>query len=105
MERVWPLLAIYAVFDCFQYIASGGIRAAGKQGLAALVTWLSYCLVAVLASWLSAFKFEKGLMGVWIGPTLALALNSLLYVLIWLQLDWESLISEAALQRAHDKAN
>ena len=67
--------------------------------MAALVTWVSYGVIALLASWLAAFKFELGLVGIWIGPTLALLFNSALYILIWLRIDWKSLISEAELQR------
>ena len=57
----------------------------------------------MVASWLSAFKFELGLAGLWIGPVLALFVNSALYIIIWLRIDWNSLISEAELQREQDK--
>ena len=30
LEEVWPVILAYAFFDCLQYVASGGIRAAGK---------------------------------------------------------------------------
>mmetsp|Transcript_33491 Transcript_33491/g.41339 ORF Transcript_33491/g.41339 Transcript_33491/m.41339 type:complete len:115 (+) Transcript_33491:745-1089(+) len=88
LERVWPVILIYAFFDVLQTIASGGIRAAGKQSRAALVTWLGYAVFSVLASWLCAFKFEMGLLGLWIGPTVAVTFLFFAYLVIWMCIDW-----------------
>ena len=94
LEKVWPVMAIYAFINVFEYMASGGIRAAGKQGLAALVTWISYGVFAVSISWLSVFKLELGLTGIWIGPTCALPINLVAYLVIWARMDWPKIFDQ-----------
>ena len=61
LEEVWPVILAYAFFDCPQYVASGGLRAAGKQGLAALVTWIAYAVIALFTMWLLTSKTDLGL--------------------------------------------
>ena len=104
LEKVWPLLGIYAILDCLQYTAAGGIRAAGKQGLAAISTWITYGVLALLISWVAAFKMDLGLSGIWIGPMFALLLNFGAYVIIWVRIDWETLFAASEAQREKDKS-
>ena len=61
LDSVWPVILVYAFFDVPQYVASGGLRAAGKQGLAALVTWIAYAGIAFLTSWLITRNTDLGL--------------------------------------------
>ena len=92
LERVWPVITVYALFDVLQYVTSGGIRAAGKQGHAAVLTWVSYCGITFPLAWAAAFPLDLGLTGIWIGLTSAILLNFLGYVVIWSCMDWKSLI-------------
>ena len=61
LEEVWPVILAYAFLDCPQYVASGGIRAAGKQGIAALITWIAYAGIALLTNRLLSSKTDLGL--------------------------------------------
>ncbi|MEE2785911.1 MAG: MATE family efflux transporter [Myxococcota bacterium] len=57
---------IMAVTDAF----AGGLRGAGDTKSPMIVALIGPVLVRVAASWLFAFEFELGLVGIWLGSTL-----------------------------------
>ena len=63
--------------------------------MAAIVTWVSYAVCALLISYTCAVRFDMGLVGIWIGPTFAVAFNFFIYLVIWAKMDWSELIDEA----------
>jgi hypothetical protein len=44
-----------------------------------------------------AFSFELGIAGIWVGPTVACAFNTVAYLVIYKKIDWVSLIERAAM--------
>jgi len=43
-----------------------------------------------------AFRLEFGIAGIWVGPTVACAFNTVSYLVIYERIDWVSLIERAA---------
>lgn len=43
-----------------------------------------------------------GLVGIWIGPTFAVAFNFFTYLIIWARMDWTELIQESERKRGED---
>jgi len=78
------------------------IRASGKQKIGTLVTSISYCVIGIPLASLLCFKFDAGIKGIWAGPTIAVAITTCAYMLIFKCMDWDSLIAEAILKRTQD---
>ena len=95
LTKVWPIVSTYAFLDCLNYIAGSGLRASGKQGLAAILTWLNYCGFGIGVSWILAFKTELGISGIWIGHTSVLFIMTIGYLIIWNCLDLNKIIEES----------
>lgn len=68
-----------------------------------MVTFFAYWIIGVPVTLTSVWVQDKGLRGIWFGPTVAVCLLTLTYVNIFYSLDWEELIEEAAIQRAKDR--
>ena len=48
------------------------------------------------------FWKDWGIKGIWFGPTLSVAYNTIAYLLIFYCLDWDRLIKEAVTKREQD---
>jgi len=92
-------------FDTTQGIAQAAIRASGQQKNGAIVTFFAYWIIGVPVTVTSVWVQEKGLKGIWFGPTVAVCLLSLIYVNIFYTMDWEELIEKAAETREKDRGN
>jgi len=103
IASAWWIFMIFVVFDTTQGIAMSAIRASGKQKVGAIVTFINYWIVGIPVTLLAAFKYGLGISGIWLGPTLAVFLNTAIYVMIFYRLDWDLLIMDAAKQREEAK--
>ena len=63
--------------------------------MAAIVTWVSYAGIGLLVSYLSTFKLNMGLKGTWVGPSVAVAINFCVFMLIFVNIDWAELMNES----------
>jgi MATE family multidrug resistance protein len=75
---------------------SGCLRAAGRQGIGALINWAAYWAFGLPVSWLLGFKLGWGVMGLRWGLAAAAACQAL--VLHWLvacRFDWEEEVQRA----------
>jgi MATE family multidrug resistance protein len=75
---------------------SGCLRAAGRQGIGALINWAAYWAFGLPVSWLLGFKLGWGVMGLRWGLTAAAGCQAL--VLHWLvacRFDWEEEVRRA----------
>ena len=97
LTKVWPVVSIYAFLDSLSYISGSGIRASGKQGLAAILTWITYCVIGINISWILAFRVDIGITGMWIGNTCTLFIMTISYLIIWKCIDLDRLIQESEL--------
>jgi len=92
MKSAWPVLLIFVVFDSTQAIGGSVMRATANQGTAAFITSTAYWAVGIPASALFCFYWEFDLFGMWIGPTLATAINTMCYTILISRMNWGSLI-------------
>ena len=102
MHLAWPLFMVFVFFDTTQGIAQAAIRASGKQQVGTLITSIAYIAVGIPLAALLCFKYNMGIKGIWAGPTVAVAINTVCYLLIFARLDWDKLIAEAAVKRQQD---
>jgi hypothetical protein len=56
-------------------------------------------VIGIPLSYVFCFKYNLGIKGIWVGPTVAVAMNTLAYILIFYCLDWDTLIEEAVKKR------
>ena len=95
MIRVaWPILIIFTIFDTTQAMAMSVIKASGKQSSGAIITGIAYFILGVPASYYFAFEKDLNNRGLWVGPTVAVAFNTLAYNIIICFIDWHKLIKE-----------
>ena len=73
-------------------MGSSVIRATGNQGLGAVITGSAYFIFGIPLSWHLAFNREMELKGLWWGPTIAVAYNTLWYNIIIYRINWPELI-------------
>ena len=92
LNQAWPVFLAFSFLNCPNWCASAGLRATGKQKLAAIVTWASYGVIGLLVSFICTVKTEMGLAGTWMGPTVAAFVNICAYLFIWTRIDWPQLI-------------
>ena len=104
MESAWPILIIFTFFDTTQAMGQSVIRATGKQGLGALITGTAYFAVGIPFSYWMAFSKGQDIRGLWWGPTLATAYNTLWYNVIIFRIDWPALIRENKERKAKEIA-
>jgi len=103
MIDAWPVLIIFTFFDTTQAMGMSVIRASGKQGFGAFITGTAYFVFGIPTSYYFAFVKEQGCRGLWWGPTLAVAYNTLWYNVIILRMDWPTLIAEIKERRAKEE--
>ena len=86
------MLLVYTFFDTTQAVGGSVVRAAGKQGIGALVTSTSYFVCGIPLSYYCAFKMDFGIKGLWFGPLVSAILMTVLYHLIISCIDWPDLL-------------
>lgn len=103
MQQAWIMFNIFVIFDCTQGIAKTVLTASGQQKYGAIFTFVAYFVIGIPTSMLMVFYFKVGIWGLWLGPTLACAFNTAVYLIIFKMIDWEKLIAKLAEQREKDK--
>jgi multidrug resistance protein, MATE family len=78
--RVSHILAIFTFADGAQGVLSGIIRGAGKQFYGAVVNFLSYYCLGLPLSWYLTFHTSLGMVGLMIGLSVAVSLQSMIYL-------------------------
>ena len=103
LRDAWPILILFTLFDTTQAMGMSVIRATGKQAVGAVITGTAYFALGVPISWYFAFKKGMDVRGLWWGPTLATAYNTLWYNFIIFTIDWPRLIQETKDRVAAEK--
>ena len=93
LNQAWPVALTFTFLNNPNWCGSAGLRAAGKQKLAAIVTWVSYIVIGLLISYICSVKADMGLAGIWMGPSVAAIVNIGAYFFIWNRIDWPQLIN------------
>jgi len=80
------------------------IRGLGKQGMASVGTVIGYWVIGIPFSLLAVFKLEWGIVGLWLGPTIAILFNFCYYFLMVVRTDWQKVADLAQARRQKEKA-
>ncbi|MDP6408289.1 MAG: MATE family efflux transporter [Planctomycetota bacterium] len=64
---ILPIAAAFQVFDGAQIIGTGVLRGMGRTRPAAVMNLIAFYAVGLPLAWLLAFRFERGLAGLWWG--------------------------------------
>jgi multidrug resistance protein, MATE family len=96
MSIAWVMFNIFVIFDTTQGIASSALRASGQQKFGAVLTFVSYFVIGIPVSSLLMFYYDMGIWGLWLGPTLACAFNTVVYLIIFNRTKWDELIIKMA---------
>ena len=75
------MAAIFQIPDGVQVVALGALRGLQDVKMPTIITFISYWLIGIPASYILAFKMDYGPLGVWIGLVLGLVVSA-----IWLTL-------------------
>lgn len=88
MQTAWPIFMVFVITDTLQGVASSSIRATGKQKWGAIVTTIAYWILGIPLAAILAFKCDTGLLGIWVGPTVATGFNFTAYMIIFSRFNW-----------------
>jgi MATE family multidrug resistance protein len=98
MRDAWLVICVFVFFDCMQGVANGGISGLGLIGKVKIVTIISYWVLGIPISIYCMFSLHLGIAGLWVGPTVAVTLNYLVYHKVIISADWQ-LLSDQILQK------
>lgn len=97
IKSAWFIFYWFVIFDTTQGVAASAIRASGKQKWGAILTGVSYWVFGIPITCLLVFTYDLGTFGIWVGPTFAVALNTVAYLVIFGRINWTDLIVKSAL--------
>ncbi|KAJ3259966.1 hypothetical protein HK103_001476 [Boothiomyces macroporosus] len=88
VAAILPLAAIYQISESTGVIAGSALRGCGLQKYGAYLNLIGYYILAIPLGLLLAFKFELGLLGLWIGLSLGLFFVGFCEIIILCYMDW-----------------
>ncbi|KAJ8516103.1 hypothetical protein ONZ45_g6554 [Pleurotus djamor] len=96
VARILPLVGLFQIFDAASAVAGGSLRARGLQALGAYLNLTGYYIIGLPIGILLAFKASMGLLGIWIGLTVALVNNCFWELWVVLRTDWKEEVQKVA---------
>ena len=96
VERLLVPLSVYTAFDGVLCVASGVIKACGKQWVAGPVVAFAYYVVGIPAACWLAFRAGAGAMGLAVGATVGTMVHSIIIVGVVARTDWRAEARRAA---------
>lgn len=97
-----PLVAILEIFDGTASVASGILRAQGRQKIGGLINFLSYYAFAMPLALALSKLLDWELFGLWVGIGSGMILIALSETLFIVFSDWDSILMKAGLMNDSD---
>ena len=94
MRAAWPWLLVYTFFDTLQVMGSTVVRCTLNQGKGTVLNFIAYFICGIPISLYFAFKQDKGVSGIWLGPSFAVAFLTLTYNVIIKNVNMKQLIQD-----------
>ncbi|GJJ08326.1 hypothetical protein Clacol_002537 [Clathrus columnatus] len=88
VSSILPLVALFQLFDGLAGTTGGILRARGRQFTGAMLNLSAYYVIGIPLALYLTFKLGMGLIGLWLGLTVALVYCAVLGVWIALRTDW-----------------
>lgn len=82
------MAALFQVSDGVQVVASGALRGMQDVKIPSFITFISYWMIGLPISYLSAHIFDLGPAGVWLGLLLGLTFSAVMLTMRFLQRVW-----------------
>ena len=89
------ITAIYENIDGFQLLTSGILKGCGRQGIASIINFLAFQLIALPLSICLCVLLKMDTMGYWIGIATAIAIQAVLFFLLVLCMNWKKVAMQA----------
>ena len=95
------IVAIFQVPDAINGSVQGIFRGSGRQNIGAQLNFVAYYMLGIPFGCVLAFTFGQGVVGLWIGMTVALTIIAIVGTTLVVRSDWAKL-SEEARDRVHN---
>jgi len=89
IKEVLTIMSAYLVLDAVHGVNTGIVRALGKQFRASVATLCCYYGFGLPLALVLGFKIEMGLVGFWLGFTIALTMQNIVVTLIIFCANWD----------------
>ena len=96
------IAAIFQVPDAINGSVQGIFRGPGRQNIGAQLNFVAYYMLGIPFGCVRAFVFYQGVVGLWIGMTVALTIIAIVGATLVLRSDWTKLSEEATRARVHN---
>ena len=95
------IAAIFQLPDAVNGSVQGIFRGSGRQNIGAQLNFVAYYMLGIPFGCVLAFTFGQGVVGLWIGMTVALTIIAIVGATLVIRSDWAKL-SEEARDRVHN---
>lgn len=95
------IAAIFQLPDAVNGSVQGIFRGSGRQNIGAQLNFVAYYMLGIPFGCVLAFTFGQGVVGLWIGMTVALAIIAIVGTTLVVRSDWAKLSKEAS-DRVHN---
>ena len=95
VEITLPLVAVMQLFDGLAACCNGILRGIGRPSFGGWVNLSCYYIVALPVSLWTTFGLLWGLMGLWVGVTLALMIVTFAELISLITADWQKSVEDA----------
>lgn len=99
-DKILVLLAINQICDAFNVLGAGILRGQGRQRIGSILNMISYYIIALPIGYELAFKFEYGLVGLWIGLILGVIFLASSEFICMYRSNWQKILADS--HKSHD---
>ena len=89
------ITAIYENIDGFQLLTSGILKGCGRQGIASIINFFAFQLIALPLAICLCVLLKMDTMGYWIGIATAIAIQAVFFFLLVVCMNWRKVATQA----------